>query len=118
MTKPPPCSVRLVPPGRGSASPSVHWIGLSRAVTLSARPYAALRPAIPPPTISTVRETVGIAGGRWSETGFPEVGRHDIQQCLDERRGGVEHGDPFPPPPFLPPPLLELNVAVVEGFQM
>src|SRR2546429_5415054 len=56
--------------------------------SLSARPYAALRPAIPPPTISTVRETVGIAGGRWSETGFPEVGRHDIQQCLDERRGG------------------------------
>src|SRR2546425_119074 len=105
-------------PSRNSASPSVHWIGLSRAVALSARPYAALRPAIPPPTISTVRETGGIAGGRWSETGFPEVGRHDIQQCLDERRGGVEHGDPFQPHAFLARPLLELNVDVVEDFKV
>src|SRR5207245_9184044 len=118
MTKPPTCSVRIWPPSRGSASTSVHWIGLSRAVALSARPYAALRPAIPPPTISTVRETVGIAGGRWSKTGFPEVGRHDIQQCLDERRGGVEHGDPFQPHTFLDRPLLELNVDDVEDLQV
>src|SRR5256712_8610659 len=106
MTKPPTCSVRILPPSRGSASTSVHWIGLSRAVALSARPYAALRPAIPPPTISTVRETVGIAGGRWSETGFPEVGRHDIQQCLDERRGGLCPRHPCLPHSFLarPPP--------------
>src|SRR2546428_5497654 len=118
MTKPPTCSVRILPPSRGSASTSVHWIGLSRAVALSARLYAALRPAIPPPTISTVRETGGIAGGRWSETGFPEVGRHDIQQCLDERRGGVEHGDPFQPHAFLARPLPELHVDVVEGFKV
>src|SRR5437867_4902201 len=118
MTKPATCSVRILPPSRGSASTSVHWIGLSREAALSARPYAALKPAIPPPTISTVRETVVIAGGRWSETGFPEVGRHDIQQCLDERRSGIEHGDPFQPHPLLARPLLELNVDVVEDFQV
>src|SRR5881628_587 len=118
MTKPPTRSVRILPPRRGAASTSVHWGGLSRGAALSARPYAALRPAIPPPTISTVRESVGISDGRWSETGFAEVGRHDIQQRFDERRGGVEHGDPFQPHALLARPLLELHVDVVEDFQV
>src|SRR5437867_13067533 len=112
MTKPPTCSVRILPPSRGSASTSVHWIGLSREAPLSARPYAALRPAIPPPTISTVRETVGIAHGRRSETGFPEVGRHNMQQCLEERRAGVELGHAFQPHSLPARPLLALNLVV------
>src|SRR5436309_1724477 len=118
MTKPPTRSVRILPPRRGAASTSVHWGGLSRGAALSVRPYAALRPAIPPPTISTVRESVGITDGRWSEAGFAEVGRHDIQQRLDERRGRVEHGDPFQPHALLARPLLELDVDVVEDFKV
>src|SRR3989442_904528 len=113
MTKLPTRSVRILPPRRGAASTSVHWGRLSRDAALSARPYAALRPAIPPPTISTVRESVGISDGRWSETGFAEVGRHDIQQRLDERRGRVYHGDPFQPHTLLSRPLLLLRIHVL-----
>src|SRR2546427_11676746 len=86
MTKPPTCSVRILPPRRGAASTNVHWGELSRDAAISARPYAALRPAIPPPTISTVRESVGIFDGRWSETGFAQGGRDDIQERCDEWR--------------------------------
>src|SRR2546422_3430359 len=47
-----------------------------------------------------------------------EVGRHDIQQRLDERRGRVEHGDPFQPHTLLARPLLELDIDVVENFKV
>src|SRR5213592_4241151 len=47
-----------------------------------------------------------------------EMSRDDIRERVDQGGRGVEHGDALQPHAFVGSPLLEINVNVVQDFEM
>src|SRR5437773_1056202 len=47
-----------------------------------------------------------------------EMSRDDIRERVDQWRRGIEHGDALQPHAFVGSPLFEINVNVVEDFEM